>query len=241
MHCEFSETQFVFGILNELVNRCWKREKACTSLCLPTQRKEKDTGFDFSIKGPVRTLFFQFKVPEKKTTSKAKYWSDFGGPYYRFKIWPDALTPQHNNLVKLSNSDPHFKVYYCSPGFHTNKEFAENYNHETISGKSIYVPCKTLPQISGSDKHDISYTIEPARIYRMHSEEFSIPALDLEGLKADMETAVPYENVRQCLIRVAETFSVDIGNADSDIEEFNRIATHLLMTKNLNMILLGQN
>lgn len=42
MRCKFSETQFAFGILNELVTRCWKSEKGWTTLRLPTQKKEKN-------------------------------------------------------------------------------------------------------------------------------------------------------------------------------------------------------
>lgn len=41
MKCEFSKTQFVFGILNELVNKCWKLNKAWTVFRFPTQRQEK--------------------------------------------------------------------------------------------------------------------------------------------------------------------------------------------------------
>lgn len=240
MNCEFSETQFVFGILNELVNSCWNSKKAWTSPRFPTQRQEKKLGYDFKIEGAVRTLFFQFKVPEKKTTSRGKYWTTFGGPYYKFEIWPDNRTHQHNDLVTLAKSDPHYKVYYCSPGFHTEKEFDENYRDKTISRKSIYVPCKILPKISGNDKHDISYTLEPARIYKMHSKELSIQAFDIERLKADVEDAVLYESVHKCLDSIAETFSIDVRNMDNDIERFDEITDYLLMNKNLNMILLGE-
>lgn len=240
MKCEFSEMQFVFGIMNELVNRCWSTRKGWMAPKFPSQRQEKELGYDVKIKGAVRTLFFQFKVPEKKTTSKGKYWTTFWGPYYEFQIWPDNVTHQHNELVALANSDPRHKVYYCSPGFHTNAEFEENYRCKTISQKSIYVPCKTLHTISGDTKHNICYTLQPTRIHKMHSEEFSINAFDLKELEMDIESAESYENVRECLSHVAETFSIDIGYVDDDIERYDKIANYLLMNQNLFMILLGE-
>lgn len=102
------------------------------------------------------------------------------------------------------------------------------------------MPCEKLPKISGSDKHDISYTIEPTRIYKMHSEEFSIQAFDIEELKLDIKNVPSYESVNQCLISIAENFSIDIGNLDDEIEKFDKIANYLLMNKNLNLILLGE-
>lgn len=240
MKCEFSETQFVFGIMTELANRCWTTKKGWKAPNFPTQRQEKNLGYDVKIKGAVRNLFFQFKVPEKKTTSKGKYWKKFGGPYYEFQIWPDDTTHQHNDLVTLANSDPHNKVYYCSPGFHTFKEFEENYSHKTIASKSIYVPCNALPKISGNEKHNISYALGTQRIYKMHSEEFSIEAFDIEGLAADIEKADSYENVHECLIHIAEMFSIDVRNINDDIKMYDEIANYLVMNKNLFMILLGE-
>lgn len=240
MKCEFSETQFVFGIMKELADRWWTTGRGWKAPNFPTQRQEKELGYDVKIKGAVRTLFFQFKVPEKKITSKGKYWTIFGGSYYEFQIWPDDTTHQHNELVTLANSDPRDKVYYCSPGFHTNDEFEENYSQKTISKKSIYVPCKTLPKISGNAKHSISYTIEPVRKYKMHSDEFSIEAFDIEELEADIENADSYENVHECLIHIAEKFSIDIRNVDNDIKMYDEIANYLVMNNNLFMILLGE-
>lgn len=240
MICKFSETQFMFGILHELVSQCWKPEKAWSTVKFPTQREEKKKGYDCTIEGAVRSLFFQFKVPEKKTTANAKHWSTFGAPYYKFKIWPDSMTPQHNKLVDLAKEDPRNKVYYCSPGFHTNEEFNENYANKRLSTQSIYVPCGSLPKISGEDWHDICYTLAPARIYKMHSEEFSIEAFDIEGLKRDVENATPYESVHKCLIDIAEKFSVNVRDVEDDRARFDIIANDLLMRRNLNMILLGE-
>lgn len=238
MKCLFSEIQFAFGVMNELVNYYFKPQKVWGVPMFPTQRKEKYVGYDVGIKGPVRTLFFQFKVPEKKTTSKGKYWRSFGGPYYEFKIWPDNLTHQHNELVDLAKDLRH-EVYYCAPGFHTDEGFEEYYQNIMISKKSIYVPCTRLPKIKGNDEHDISYTLEPYRISLMHSDESVIQSFNLEELKIHSKSVDSYENVHECLLHIAKIFSIDVRYADGDREMFNEIAYYLLINKNLNMVLLS--
>lgn len=74
MDCCFSETQFAFGIMRELTNRCWPTKKGWLPPGFPTQRQERDSGYDVRIEGPVRTLFFQFKVPQKITRSNGREW-----------------------------------------------------------------------------------------------------------------------------------------------------------------------
>lgn len=240
MRCEFSETQFAYSIIHELTNHHWIPGKAWSAPFMPTQRKELDLGYDFEIHGPVRTVFFQFKVPEKITTPRGEYWKEFWEPYYIFKIWPDNRTHQHNLLVSLANKDPHNKVYYCSPGFHTQREYSKYYRKEIISDRSIYIPCGKLHSIRGADKHDICYTMEPSRNYRMHSEEYPIEAFDITEFMLDVEEARPYENINECLSRIEEEFSISARNAETTIERFNQIANQLLMKENLNLVLFGQ-
>lgn len=237
MKCEFSETQFVFGIMNELINKCWQTKKGWKFPYFPTHRQEKQLGYDVKITGPVRNVFFQFKVPDKKTTRNAKYWNEFSNPYYEFKIWPDNVTHQHNELVSLANSDQHNKVYYCSPGFHTFIEFEGNYRRGEIARNSIFVPCKNLPTISGNDKHSISYILESERICNMHSEKFSMDAFDVEKLAKDIGNAEAYENVYECLVHIAGKFSIAISDRDNTEKMYAEIANYLVINKNLYMLL----
>lgn len=240
MKCEFSETQFVFGIMSELVNRCWGKNKGWQTPFFPTQRQEKTLGYDANINGTTRVLFFQYKVPEKMITRKAKHWKAFGMPYYEFHLWPDDISHQHNKLVELANADPRNRVYYCSPGFNTVKEFEHNYYNNTISKKSIYVPCKTLAKISGNDKHDICYTLEPARIHKMYSEEKTIKAFDIDELMADIESGDSYINAHDCLINIANYFSIDVSKVQDDVKMYDIISKYLLMNINVFMVLLGE-
>lgn len=79
MKCEFSETRFVFGILHELANRCFATGRGWKAPNLPTQGEEKELGYDVEITGAVRSIFFQFKIPEKRllqTRNTGTKWVD---------------------------------------------------------------------------------------------------------------------------------------------------------------------
>lgn len=239
MRCEFSETQFVFGITNELINVYLNPKYAWGAPIFPTQVQEKKLGYDTTIKGKVITLFFQFKVPKKLTRSNSSYWRLHNNKeYFEFEIWPHNLTEQHNKLIDLANKDPHNKVYYCSPGFIKQNEFQNHYNNRDISKNSIYVPCKYLSKNAGYDKHSISYTIIPQKKYYYHSEPKEIEvSCDFEYLIKDIKESKPYENIEQCLMNVSEIFSVNIGNYKTDLEKFNAISNELLKRENLNILL----
>lgn len=240
MKCEFSETQFTFGIMRELANRCYTTGRGWKAPFFPTQRQEKTLGYDCAVEGPVRNVFFQFKVPEKKTQSKALYWNEMNGPYFQIKIWPDKLSPQHNNLRDLARKDPKNKVYYCAPRFHTNREYGDNYMNETIAQNSVYIACGSLKPIAGNDEHNICYTEDPHVRHVMHSEPLYIKGLTLQELEADIEKAPAYQNIMECLRSVAERFSIDIKDRENANNMYDEIANHLLVKENIIFVLMGK-
>ena len=218
MDCSFSETQFVFAILHELLDKKWSTKRGWLPPKFPTQRQERDLGYDVSIQGPVRALFFQFKVPEKKTTRISKYWEEYNTPYYVFKIWPDNLTHQHNNLIQLANAPGHNKVYYCAPAFITDEEFDKYYKNGTIANNSIFVPCEHLPEIEGADKHCITYTVLPRREYHMRSDAEFIVGLDYQGFSNDVNETKGYKDVWECFkSTIGIMKEIEIGENHNDI------------------------
>lgn len=66
MKCEFSETQFMFSFVHELLNKQQVSSLKWFVPMFPTQHAEKKLGYDFKINNPVYAIFIQFKVPEKK-------------------------------------------------------------------------------------------------------------------------------------------------------------------------------
>jgi len=246
MDCQFSEMQFAFGLMNELVNNKFKSSKGWLTPTFPTQRKERDLGYDLSIKGPVRTIFFQFKVSDKKIGTNSKYWTDYYKPYFIFKIWPDSVSQQHNNLKKLALSDPHNKVYYCAPRFYKNDDFDKHYKLGDIYRNSIYVPCGTLMTISGSDKHNIVYTDDHSDSPIMHSDKIKVESLDSEALLQDVCEAKPYDNIYECLNKVQDLFELKYENnntrkddeIEGPIDKYYNLSSQLQLNSDLTMLLL---
>lgn len=60
MDCEFSESQFLFGVLREITHKL-NPSNGWTAPILPTLAKEKDLGFDCELKSNVRSIFFSLK------------------------------------------------------------------------------------------------------------------------------------------------------------------------------------
>lgn len=240
MQCEFSETQFMFGIMRELANKCYRSGKGWEAPFFPTQREEKVLGYDTAIHGPVKSIFFQFKVPEKKTMANSKYWHEMGGPYFEIKIWPDAVSPQHNTLRDLAGKDPRNKVFYCAPRFHKTYEYDDNFRKETIAQNSVYILCGSLKPIAGNDAHNICYTTDPHRAPVMHSEPREVKSFTLQELEWDLEKTPAYQNAMECLSAVAERFSIKVQDRENARRMYREIAEYLLINENIVFVLMEQ-
>lgn len=240
----FSEIQFSFGIMHELVNCKYKSSRGWVAPYFPSQWLEGKLGYDVCIHSPVRTVFFQFKVPEKRTSSRAAYWSCYYKPYYTIKIRPDSVSHQHNNLVDWARN-PHNRVYYCAPRFSESNEFFEHFRLGNIYRNSIYVPCSTLRRISGSDKHEITYTDVAGDGYRMHSKESIIKAFSGDEFMEDVMEAEAYDNIYDCLNSIQAMFGLpcDIGNdqpnnsIEKQIEKYYMLSSKLHSSKGLILML----
>lgn len=236
MQCEFSETQFLFGILHEITNKL-NPANGWTAPIIPTQVDEKNLGYDCKLQSKLRTIFFQFKVPEKLTRNNAKYWSEFNDEYYLFKIWPDSLTPQHNKLVDLANKDVRYNVFYCSPAFIKDSEYSDFYEKGEIAKNSIYVSCKNLYKINGDDKHDISYTIDPRKAI-MHSDNPQpLRSLGYEEFVKAVKDSKPYSNLEECVHELSKEFEIQFSCNQSTQEQLQVIANELLVKRDIHLLL----
>ncbi len=235
MKCEFSETQYMFGVMRE-VAALLKPSGGWMAPLFPTQNDEKNLGYDCAFPGKVRTLYLQFKVPEKKTRSNAAHWSDFSTSYYQFKIWDASRTDQHNLLVSLAQKDPRYRVYYCSPAFISQTDYTNFYLTERIARNSIFVPCKTLPPISGNDQHHICYTRDPER-YQMYSNPQVIRGMEWETFLSEVRKSEPYPSLETCLTDISQKFEIQLSDFDSPEKMYREIAAPLLVRHNLHLIL----
>lgn len=230
----FSEAQYEFGFLFELVNHL--KEHGWTAPYIPSQREEKNCGYDAKLKNKYRTLFIQFKKSSYRKTSRSKHWSDHGKPFYQFNITKDSVSHQHNNLVRLARN-PKFKVFYCAPGFTTNREYYTYFNNNELIKKSIFVDCEKLTTIRGRDRHTISFDIEPIKHAVMHSHKYYAKAYDYESVVAQMLDAESYDSLEECVTEIARYLEINVDTnkyigkqlEDIQIEVWKKYKTHLFI------------
>lgn len=228
MKCQFSETQFAFGIMSELVkkrgpNKGWKAPY------FPTQVKEAEDGYDVKIRGPIRTIFLQFKIPDKKIKSNAKHWADFNTSYYEFKLRKEHGYSQHNKLIELTQKDKRFSVYYCAPCFSTFNEYELHYNAQTIQANSMFIDCRSLRVINDNETHSICYTQKPYK-GMMYSEPTYCEMRNIESIIMGGET---FQNTEAFISACTKLFNINLSGTEGNFERITRISNYFKVKMNL--------
>lgn len=125
---------------------------------IPTQRAEKDLGYDVEFKinhgGFTRSLFLQHKVAsfaEVRAGRNKKFYETHKGPYFRFRIDNE----QHNTLCELSRKKGN--AFYCTPRFHLSHELEHNFRAKTICSNSIRLDPLDVGDITDNELHNITY------------------------------------------------------------------------------------
>lgn len=215
MKSQFSETQFVVAFLHNLFSyydslgcRYW--------FTMPTQIEEYNVGYDARIRldARVQPLYFQFKISEFLSRKNAREYSDFSGPYYRFKIWPEDRSPQHNSLVDLSK-DGAF-VAYSAPLFCTEKEFG-CYQNDVLN-HSVLVPCRKLPKNHGNERHFITYAPN-CDVGYWHSEQKQIPIIQRPRWAKELSYYRKYENIIDYIKYILPPDEKNIESIESYMEK----------------------
>lgn len=101
MNAEFTELNYMFGAIKEILEtNKWGKN---VIPYFPSQQEEATTGCDVYFDKGI-PVFLQFKTSRKMTRFNAKEWSFFNVPYYKFFVYPNSKTHQHNLLVKLGKN-----------------------------------------------------------------------------------------------------------------------------------------
>lgn len=203
MKANYSELQFTYSIVRELEDMgAW-----LGGPFFPTQRQEAHLGYDVRFAKDFVALFIQFKRSKMLTQSNAAQWETFGRNYFRFNIYPDNFSPQHNNLVQLARNDVRNRVYYCAPLFVELDELMEYYRVHTVCEHSVLVDCCSLPTIGGNDKHCICYANDPLRGY-MYSEPKEIKIeIGKETYKNLLKSKYTYSNFDEFMENMHKLFA----------------------------------
>lgn len=133
MKCEFSETQFAFCYVFELI------KNNPTKFIMPwfpntVQEGREGGGYDVKINLNPQisgSIFLQFKIPVHLKTKQ------------KYKINIDTRSKQFELLKKLKR--PANLVYYCAPKFHTVNQINNLYVNNEIEKNSALFPIEAFP------------------------------------------------------------------------------------------------
>jgi len=174
---EFSENDFSFQLVDEIVNK--KIFGAVIRpVYFPTRQSESKEGFDariniIGLNQCVKPIFFQFKVSEFIQSQITKEWQEFKAPYFRFGIYADIKSHQHNILVDLATEYPK-SVFYSAPLFYSRNDFSKFSEHYQVWENVKYICCRGLQKIAGSEPHKMCYNRAEVKMFsqmqpmRMH-------------------------------------------------------------------------
>lgn len=233
MRAMFSEFQFAYGITNEIDGTIW----GPNGPYIPNQREEAAGGYDCSFDNGFRPLFIQFKLTERLTTNRAHEWEFFEREYYRFKIYPDSRSPQHNLLINLAHRNRRNLVVYCAPQFINFDEWRQYHLNGTVLAHSVLIDCYDLPPINGVEEHCICYDDNSVWGY-MFSEPKGIKISNAkEKLEYELKkTGQVYKNIETFIEDMKKLLKEINYELESSDIEFGDIYEYL-MYLNLNLIL----
>ena len=125
---------------------------------IPTQRAEKDLGYDVEMKinqgGLVKSLFLQHKVSayaQHRAGNNGRFYDTHMGPYFRFPVDNE----QHNTLLELSRTKGN--AFYCSPRFHHSHELETHFTGKSICMNALLLDPQDVGGIADADRHNITY------------------------------------------------------------------------------------
>lgn len=173
-----SETSFLHEIAIEIENTDF-HGRTIGRTSFPTLVEEGSLGYDAKFDKKGRPLFIQTKIPEYLRRKDAKEYGHFGKPYFRFDVYPERKSKQHNLLIDLGRRFRN-SVFYVGPLFHTEKQFDSIVASRKIIKNSKFISTTNLKPNKDDDEHVICYA-EKCKS-KMWSEETNIE-FDFDGIE----------------------------------------------------------
>jgi hypothetical protein len=257
---EFSETQFVFGYLNEMYFRQASNPKlfpVWEYFMFPSTVIERELPVDFYADYYTHSEYYQFKRSDYFARRRGKREIAENIPisfldYYRFEIYNNTDTKylgQFEKLAELARSFPNDLICYCAPCFHTELEFHHYFINKTIISNSVVIPCNQfnqptfqLPHFNINDGMDHFMVFKPGkREGYLCSEPKEIEVVNAV-LKGEIVRNQKGENTLQQTINTLyeEFYLADQTNVETQKtytdrigERFYIVGNHLLQSYNI--------
>ncbi|WXJ89181.1 hypothetical protein MTKAM_07530 [Moorella thermoacetica] len=212
MRAEFSEFQYAYGCTRELEDGTSFINPLGIPF-FPTQVEEATRGYDVLFRGAVAPVFIQYKLAEYISNRRGKEWPYFRRPYFRFGIYPNSRSGQHNLLVDLSAEEPF--VFYCAPTFIYRYSYLRAYIDRKITLKSVFVPCKGLPYINDTERHYIVYSLNSTKGYWCSEPQIINLIHGWENLAALYhKNENTFDKISRVILRLEQFFKI---NPEKDI------------------------
>ncbi|MDD3999537.1 MAG: hypothetical protein PHX62_01410 [Bacilli bacterium] len=197
MKSEFGESQFMIGILIEILNGTKFGVKSGTKFKVPTLYDEKKSGWDTKI-DKVKPIYVQFKVVEQMFDSRARNASVYGIPHFRFPLYTHTSSPpsQHNLLVDLSQDQTNL-VYYCAPKFIESATYYKHYASSSLCDNSLFKKVLGMRKYHNTEYHDALFDdVKPFTVfsneYIQYDDDYSF-----ESFRNDILESVEFISLKQ--------------------------------------------
>ena len=222
MRSEFSETQFVFGIVREMADGLKPDVMGMPIFPTLVEEGRKGGGFDVAFKDGINPYFFQFKIAEKLIGHKARESAYFSGsPYYRFNIYPSGISRQNSLLTDLSNDEKN-NVFYCAPAFTSLNNFRKAYTQKSILNNSVFVDIREINIPTDNETHSVCYQVDPVEKYIVCSEPKEITGIygwkKLSVVNKGQNRQHGYENIFDFLDDMYSVLEKNKIHVDYDIQ-----------------------
>ncbi len=177
-----SETSYLFELAKEIEKTSFLGRTTKRTF-FPTLIQESILGYDALFTKIGKPFFIQTKMPQHISSKLANEWTYFGQPYFRFEIYPESESKQHNLLVDLGRK---FKnsVFYVGPLFYTNTAFNSAISKKQVLIESQFICTDKLQTNKGNDEHVICYSKGkiPIMLSEVKNIEFSFNGNDFEKI-----------------------------------------------------------
>jgi hypothetical protein len=177
---EFSEFTFGFAFTQEVTSLCWSALGGAPTM--PSLFDEgHGKGFDAAVGLWGWTLFAQFKKGWRATRSSALQWSTYNSEYYRFEIYPNSRSTQHEDLLALERAAPLHWVAYVAPVFHSNARLNSLFMNQHVLDNVRMIAPRAIGHLD-DDLHYVTYrTRTDAPL--VHSDPKTINAISVRQFK----------------------------------------------------------
>lgn len=170
MKSSISEFSFGFAITDELVRQ--QRGYLTAAPSFPNLREEggADGGYDLRLDRVGVPLFLQFKLLHRmvRRTCNETVLGDFTPPFFRLKLMPLKMSPQHDMLLALDDGTN--EVYYAAPLFVSQNDLNRHYLANNVLTNSILIRPTTIGPLPDRNEHHLSFDIAASTV-KLYSKE----------------------------------------------------------------------